>query len=138
MAPKPADQLSAAASNFAMTLQTYIEASGKSRNWLAREVGCDTSYLTRLCWAEREPPRRGIVDGIARALRLGSRDRARLFWAAGLVPWPETDFSPGIGSLLAIGEVLTDWRIPEVERAELAQTIERQAKWILNAKRGGN
>jgi ribosome-binding protein aMBF1 (putative translation factor) len=57
-----------------------------SRNRLAREAGCDPSYLTRIEHEERDPPRRHVVDALARVLFLNQFEYRQFVVAAGYAP----------------------------------------------------
>lgn len=57
-----------------------------SRNRLAHEAGCDPSYLTRIEHEERDPPRRHMVDALARVLFLNEFEYRQFVTAAGYAP----------------------------------------------------
>jgi transcriptional regulator with XRE-family HTH domain len=71
---------------FAELLQRYRLAAGLTQHALARAAGIDPTYVSRLERADRAPPRREVVDGLAAALGLEPRDRERLALAAGYAP----------------------------------------------------
>ena len=73
---------------FGARVRHYRERRRWSCNELARIVGVDASYISRLELGEREPPRRPIDERMANALQLKRGARAELFVAAGL--WPDT------------------------------------------------
>lgn len=73
-------------SPFGPLLHRLRTQQGLSMNGLARAVGCDPSFISRLERGEREPPRRVIVGTIAKALDLPAADADRLLLAAGLAP----------------------------------------------------
>lgn len=79
------------ADEFAALLTAYRERADLSMNELARAVGCDPSYISRLERREREPPRRCVVEHLALALQLGHDDADRLRISAGYRPehYPE-------------------------------------------------
>lgn len=107
---------------FGMLLQQLREARMRSRNSLAREVGIDTSYLTRAERGDRDPPRQYIVEAIARALRLDTEERDQLLVSAGYKPavLNGSGWHPALHDLAV---VLNDYRIPQEDRDELAQTV---------------
>src|SRR5436190_1717409 len=71
---------------FATLLRRFRERAGLSCNELARAVGVDPSYISRLERSEREPPRRRVVAGLASALQLDLDDQDRLLVSAGYAP----------------------------------------------------
>jgi transcriptional regulator with XRE-family HTH domain len=74
--------------DFAGLLHHYRNTRDRpwSCNELAREVGVDPSYISRLERGEREPPRRPIVDRLADCLGLAPAETDALLLAAGYAP----------------------------------------------------
>ena len=72
--------------DFAPQLAGYRERAKISRNKLAKQVGVDPSYLTRIEHGNREPPRQHIIDALAAALHLSVSEHSRLLLAAGYAP----------------------------------------------------
>ena len=73
--------------DFPLLLRELRESRHRTRNALAKVVGCDTSYLSRIENGDREPPRVHILEALARELRLTTNERNRFFLAAGYAPW---------------------------------------------------
>ena len=76
---------------FGALLRQYRERARVSCNELARGIGVDPSYVSRLERGEREPPRRRVIAAFAEALALEGAERAALFSRAGY--WPD-DLAP--------------------------------------------
>ena len=94
--------------DFPLLLRELRESRHCSRNALAKVVGCDPSYLTRIESGDREPPRVHILDALARELRLTTNERNRFFLAAGYAPWSVAacGWDP---ALQAVTDVLNNW-----------------------------
>lgn len=71
---------------FGQLLERLRDRLNLSRNRLAHEAGCDPSYLTRIEHEERDPPRRHLVDALARALFLNEFEYRQFVTAAGYAP----------------------------------------------------
>jgi transcriptional regulator with XRE-family HTH domain len=69
---------------------TRRRASGLRREELAQLAGISVDYLTRLEQGRASSPSTGVVEALARALRLADPERAHLFRLAGQAP-------PGLG-----------------------------------------
>lgn len=72
--------------DFGAVLRAYRRAADLGINELARAVGVDASYVSKLESGVREP-RPWAVEQFTRALGLGRADADRLRLAAGLAPW---------------------------------------------------
>lgn len=111
------------AGSFAGLLNGYRERANLSRRKLGQRSGVDGSYITRIEYGEREPPRQYIVEAIARALNLSLADRNRLLIAAGHVPpcivqlgvWPDY--------LQAVVDVLNDSRLSAEDRQHFEEIL---------------
>jgi transcriptional regulator with XRE-family HTH domain len=115
---------------FPSLLRVYRERAGRSRNDLAREVGVDPSYVSRMELGEREPPRQHVVEDLARALRLSLMDRNRLLVAAGYAPLSVTQLGTWDEALQAVADVLTDARLTPEEREEFRLVVRLiSARW---------
>ncbi len=97
---------------FGALLRRYRDRAGLSCNELARAVAVDASYISRLERAEREPPRRPVVERLASALQLGLEDQDRLLVTAGYAPATIAVLGRWDSTLQAVADVLTDRRIP--------------------------
>lgn len=100
---------------------------GLSENALAHAAGVDPSYVNRLAYGKRDPPRREVVAALARALALSAVDEGQLFTAAGYAPtvivalgWDEV--------WQAVADVRADWRLTAAEHAEFAAVISAIAR----------
>src|SRR5262245_60923850 len=71
---------------FGSLLARYRTRRGWSCNELARRVGVDPSYVSRLERGDRYPARREIVEQLAAALGLDTGERDRLLLVAGYAP----------------------------------------------------
>jgi transcriptional regulator with XRE-family HTH domain len=72
--------------SFSSLLRTYRERADMSCNQLARAIGVDPSYISRLERGEREPPRRAVILGVIPALRLEAAEADRLLLSGGYAP----------------------------------------------------
>ncbi|MPZ13964.1 MAG: helix-turn-helix domain-containing protein [Chloroflexi bacterium] len=127
-----ADSPPAAVIDFARVLRRYRDRLGISRNQLAREVGVDASYLTRIEHGERHPPRLHVVEALARRLRLSAADRDRLLIAAGFAPASLGPFGWD-DALIAVAETLADPTLNPNDRAEFSEVIRSIARRWRNA-----
>jgi transcriptional regulator with XRE-family HTH domain len=83
---------------FAGHLRRYRERAQLSCNELARAVGIDPSYVSRLERLERVPPRRTVVVALCAALHLSDEDQDTLLASAGYAP-------PWLGSVADLGRL---------------------------------
>lgn len=84
---------------FPTLLTEYRERLGISRNKLAKKVGVDPSYLTRIEHGDREPPRVGIVIALARELDLEPYEHDSLLMSAGYAPKTTVNWSPALSAV---------------------------------------
>ncbi len=110
-------------SNFAQELLQLRLRSGRSGSALARGANIDASYLSRLERGEREPPRKEIVDALARELALAPEEWDRLLVSAGHPPSALARLGPQDPTLMLVANILADDGIPAAERAELREIV---------------
>src|SRR3954469_5071173 len=109
--------------DFAALLRRFRERADLSCNELARAVGVDPSYISRLERSEREPPRRRVVEGLATALKLTLEDQDRLLVSAGYAPATVALLGRWDSTLQAVADVLVDQRLPASELENFRQVI---------------
>ena len=109
--------------DFASLLRHYRDRARLSCNELARAVGVDPSYISRLERGEREPPRRPIVERLASCLQLSLEDQDRLLVTAGYAPASIAVLGRWDTTLQEVADVLTDRRISEMELDDFRQVI---------------
>ena len=114
--------------DFAALLRRFRERAGLSCNELARAVGVDPSYISRLERSEREPPRRRIVEGLASALQLSLEDQDRLLVSAGYAPATVALLGRWDSTLQAVADVLVDRRISGEELESFRQVVQLVAE----------
>lgn len=102
--------------SFAELLRWYRERTGVSQARLARLVGVDHSYVSRLERGERRPSR-DLVVRIADALSLPAADASALLSSAGFSP---SVLDPEVEALVLL---LSDRMVPEEVRSGLRQAI---------------
>jgi transcriptional regulator with XRE-family HTH domain len=113
-----------ALSEFATLLRRHRERRGWSCNETARAVGVDPSYVSRLERAEREPPRRRVIEDLAQALQLTTADQDALLVSAGFTPASVALLGRWDPTLQAVATVLTDRAIPDADQARFRVVIE--------------
>ncbi len=113
---------------FATLLRRFRERADLSCNELARAVGVDPSYISRLERSEREPPRRRVVEGLASALQLSLEDQDRLLVSAGYAPATVALLGRWDTTLQAVADVLVDRRLSPEEMNSFRQVIELLAE----------
>jgi len=122
-------------SDFAELLRAARGRAGLSQSALARAVGIDASYLNRLERAEREPPRRPVVEALAGALGLGPEEADQLLVVAGYLPRALARLGPLDPTVRLVAGILADEGIPAAEREEFRQIVELVARrWPAHAK----
>jgi transcriptional regulator with XRE-family HTH domain len=126
--PDPATELAPGHCGFADLLARFRAARGISQNALALRVGVDASYLNRVERAERDAPKREIVERLARALDLSNADADRLLVAAGHLPRSLAELTPLDPTIWLVADLLADQSLPMSERAEFRRTIEAIAR----------
>ena len=104
-------------------LRRYRERADLSCNELARAVGVDPSYVSRLERGERDLPRRRVVEGIAAALQLDPVDTDRLLVSAGYAPVALAAMGTWDPALEAVAERLADPGLSSSEIATFRQTV---------------
>jgi transcriptional regulator with XRE-family HTH domain len=117
-----------ASGEFATLLRSFRERTKLSCNELARTVGVDPSYISRLERGEREPPRRRVVEGLATALQLGLDDQDRLLVSAGYAPATVALLGQWDATLQAVADVLVDRAIPPQEMDSFRQVVQLLAE----------
>lgn len=113
------------AQSFGTAMERFRVDRGLSRNRLALSSGIDPSYLTRCARGERNPPRRPIVEAMARTMCLKEPERRVLLAAAGYV---DREVSLWDGCLIDVATVLQDEEIPLKERAEFRAVLSALAR----------
>jgi transcriptional regulator with XRE-family HTH domain len=113
-------------SDFAGKLEEYRKRSGLSRSALARAVGVDASYMSRLEANERRPSNREFVLNTARALRLNHDECNVLLKAADYAPVSMEDTMEAHPAVKLLADILNDEQIPQDEK----DLIERQLRQI--------
>jgi transcriptional regulator with XRE-family HTH domain len=98
---------------FPILLRAYRERMGLSCNEVARAVGCDPSYISRLERSEREPPRRRVVEALGLVLHLGIDEQDALLVSAGYAPATVALLGRWDPTLQAVAAVLTDGAVPD-------------------------
>jgi hypothetical protein len=111
------------AEDFATLLRTYRERVGLSANMLGQEVGVDPSYVHRLQVGLRVPPRRHIVEALARRLKLSLFERNRLLLAAGYAPASLVEIGAWTEVLQAVADVLTCGSLTAAEQDAFSQVV---------------
>src|SRR5579875_575875 len=111
------------AEDFTTLLRYYRDRAGLSCNELARAVGVDPSYVSRLERGEREPPRRPIVERLAASLDLSLEDQDRLLVTAGYAPATVAVLGRWDSTLQEVADVLTDRRLAEREIESFRQIV---------------
>src|SRR3954470_20954411 len=113
---------------FAALLRGFRERARLSCNELARAVGVDPSYISRLERGEREPPRRRVVESLAQALQLGLDEQDRLLVSAGYAPATVALLGEWDATLQAVADVLVDRAIPPQEMDSFRQVVQLLAE----------
>ncbi len=120
---------------FGTTLRELREQTALSQSALGRRAQVHASIVSRLESGDRTPSSPGLVEALARGLRLSPDDTDRLLAAAGFVPSVITRLGPGDPTLLLVAQVLTDSRVSDDERQRLRAVIEAAARWCRAASR---
>src|SRR5215210_7356880 len=114
--------------DFPTLLRYYRDRAGLSCNELARGVGVDPSYISRLERGEREPPRRPVVERLSATLKLALDDQDRLLVSAGYAPATIAVLGSWDSTLQAVADVLTDERLTGAELDNFRQVIQLLAE----------
>jgi transcriptional regulator with XRE-family HTH domain len=109
--------------DFAALLRRYRDRARLSCNELARAVGVDPSYISRLERGEREPPRRRVIERLAEVLKLPLEDQDRLLVSAGYAPATVAVLGRWDATLQEVADVLVDARIPSNELEDFREVI---------------
>mgnify|MGYP001603128918 FL=1 len=91
-------------SEFARLLEAHRRRLDLSTNEVARRIGVDPSYISRLIREERVPPRRPVVVRLCHALQLTVSEGQRLLIAAGYAPQGMADY------IVRLEAELAQWR----------------------------
>lgn len=119
---------------FAGLLREIRARRGLSQSALARAAGIDPSYLNRIERAEREPPKRSVVEALARELDLSPDEADRLLVAAGHLPRALARLGPLDPTIRLVAGILADETIPLAERRELREIVGLIARrWPVHA-----
>lgn len=108
---------------FGKQLEVYRLRAGLSGAQLARTVGIDASYASRVERGERQPPSDSVIEAICRALDLSAADALALYRAAGRVP----AYDPTVAAVL---RVLAAADVGEEQRAAFRRHVEQAAAWV--------
>src|SRR5262245_53914352 len=119
---------------FGPVLRDCRTQAGCSQAALARAVGVDSGYISRLEAGERIAPSLALVQAICAALALTAAQRDHLHAAAGYLPPTLAALDAGEPTLALVVRLLTDPAIPEAERAEFREIVRLVARrWIADA-----
>lgn len=120
---------------FGVTLRELREQTDLSQSALGRRAQVHASIVSRLESGDRTPSSPGLVEALARGLRLSPDDTDRLLAAGGFVPSVITRLGPGDPTLLLVAQVLTDSRVSDDEQQRLRDVVEAAARWCRAASR---
>lgn len=116
--------------DFAGLLHCYRTRAQRSCNDLARAVGVDPSYVSRLERGEREPPRRPVVERIAQSLAVNQEELDGLLVSAGYTPTALAQLGGWHRTLQLVATVLTDSRLPADDLEQFERIVEGiAARW---------
>lgn len=107
---------------FSDLLSFFIQRFHISKNQLASRIHNDPSYITRMANGDREPPRRHVIEALARELRLNSEEKGSLFVSAEYAPpaLVESGWDPVHE---AVTSVLTDPTLSPEEKDDYRMVI---------------
>ena len=115
-------------------LRSLRETAGLTQSGLARAVGVNSGYISRLEAGERSAPGVDLVRALADALGLAPAERDRLLAAAGYLPSSLAQLDPGDPTLALVVRILGDEAIPPAERDEFRTIIRLVARrWLPEA-----
>jgi transcriptional regulator with XRE-family HTH domain len=114
--------------DFPILLRAYRERRGWSCNELARAVGVDPSYVSRLERGEREPPRHRVVVALVDALQLDLAEADGLLVSAGYAPATVALLGAWDPTLEAVARVLVDPALSAADRAAFRDVVGRIAE----------
>lgn len=119
---------------FGRLLRHYRARAGWSQAAVARAVGVNSGYISRLEAGERAAPGRALVRAIGGALALPDEEADRLLAAAGYLPMALARLDADDPTLAIVVRVLTDDQIPTAERAEFREIVRLIARrWLPEA-----
>ncbi len=116
-------------------LRELREQTDLSQSALGRRAQVHASIVSRLESGDRTPSNPGLVEALARGLRLSPDNTDRLLAAAGFVPAVIGRLGAGDPTLLLVAQVLADSRVSADERQRLRDVIEAAARWCRAASR---
>lgn len=109
-------------------------AAGWSQAALARAVGVNSGYISRLEAGARAAPGPAVVRAIGEALGLPAARAERLLAAAGYLPPSLAPLASADPTLALVLRLLTDPAIPEPDRREFREIIRLVARrWVPDA-----
>ena len=119
---------------FGALLRAYREAAGSSQLALARQVGVDSGYISRLEAGTRATPSRELAQALGAALDLPAEGRDRLLAAAGYLPTSLASVGLDDPTVALVLRLLADERIPPGEVEEFRQIVRLVARrWLPDA-----
>lgn len=122
------------ADRFGPLLRQYREAGGMTQLALARAVGVNSGYISRLEAGARVAPAADLVHALATALALPPGPTDRLLAAAGYLPPSLAQLDLADPTLRLVLRLLTDEQVPEPERAEFREIIRLVVhRWLPDA-----
>jgi transcriptional regulator with XRE-family HTH domain len=117
--------------SFGPLLRERRTRAGLSQAALARAVGVNSGYISRLEAGERAAPSQELVLAIGGALNLPPEQADHLLAAAGFLPATLARLPSDDPTLTIVLRVLTDEAIPAAEREEFRQIVRLVARrWI--------
>lgn len=118
----------AAPEAFGPLLRRLREAAGLPQIGLARAVGVNSGYISRLEAGERSAPGVELVRAVADALRLAPAERDSLLAAAGYLPPSLAQIEAGDPTLALVIGILGDETIPAAQREEFRAIVRLVAR----------
>lgn len=119
---------------FGRLLRQERRAAGWSQAALARAVGVNSGYISRLETGERTAPGLALVRAISAALGLPPARIDRLLAAAGYLPPSLAPLASDDPTLALVIRLLTDPAIPEPERRDFREVVRLVARrWFPDA-----
>lgn len=117
--------------DFATIFKSFRESKGVSQAKLARLVGCDHSYISRLESGERFPSAE-MVDDFIKALQLDENEAVKLRVSSGYVG-VENIIPHEESALLGINKLLTGNKISDEEKDKLRAMLTIMGDMALRA-----
>lgn len=106
---------------FGGLLRQYRTQAGFSQSELAKLIGFDKSYISRLERGERDVPSRDIILNIINVIKLGDYEANSLLLISGYAPINENTSSDRDPILGLINDIFQDDRITEAELSPLRE-----------------